>query len=453
MKRISVIFWILIIFGATGFAQNAFDAVRIVQDENGFGARALAMGGAYAGVADDYTAIYWNPAGLADLEKSQFYGEVSHLQYNNSATFKDNLTDESQNYTRLRSLGYAFPLPTTRGSFVMALGYNRVKDFDQQLIFSGFNRESNGLLFTVDDVDYDFDRDVFQTERISDEGGLNQWSLAAGMALSPNFTAGITLNAWTGESDYSLSFLQEDTEGNYDTFPADFDSYLLERNLNTDYSAVGMKIGGMFHLNQGVKIGGAVNFPVTFTVEEVFTENDNLTFDDGFEDPVEFEPGQFEYDVKTPFVFDAGASVSQRMFTLAGSFRYRDWSQTRFKFDDESLGSSGISDLQSENNYIRENFRATLEYRFGGEFYLRNMNAYLRGGYALVPSPLKDVSSDYDKKYISGGIGFVLDRFVMLDVTYQHGSWKQESEDALTPGITEEDISTNKVLVGLKYRF
>ena len=134
MKRISVIFWILIIFGATGFAQNAFDAVRIVQDENGFGARALSMGGAYAGVADDYTAIYWNPAGLADLNKSQFYGEVSHLQYNNSATFKDNLTDESQNYTRLRSLGYAFPLPTTRGSFVMALGYNRVKDFDQQLI-------------------------------------------------------------------------------------------------------------------------------------------------------------------------------------------------------------------------------------------------------------------------------------------------------------------------------
>lgn len=39
---------------------------------NGFGARATGMGGAYVSLANDYTAVFWNPAGLAELAKAQF---------------------------------------------------------------------------------------------------------------------------------------------------------------------------------------------------------------------------------------------------------------------------------------------------------------------------------------------------------------------------------------------
>ena len=39
---------------------------------NGFGARAAAMGGAFVGLANDYTAVYWNPAGLALLKQPTF---------------------------------------------------------------------------------------------------------------------------------------------------------------------------------------------------------------------------------------------------------------------------------------------------------------------------------------------------------------------------------------------
>ncbi len=37
----------------------------------GFGARALGMGGAFVSIADDASAVYWNPAGLVQLEQSQ----------------------------------------------------------------------------------------------------------------------------------------------------------------------------------------------------------------------------------------------------------------------------------------------------------------------------------------------------------------------------------------------
>jgi hypothetical protein len=52
----------------------------------GAGARSLGMGSAFVAISDDATAIYWNPAGLASLEKNelqiqhaeQFGGSVDH---------------------------------------------------------------------------------------------------------------------------------------------------------------------------------------------------------------------------------------------------------------------------------------------------------------------------------------------------------------------------------------
>ena len=37
---------------------------------NGVGSKAIAMGGAFIGLADDYSAIFWNPAGLTQLKES-----------------------------------------------------------------------------------------------------------------------------------------------------------------------------------------------------------------------------------------------------------------------------------------------------------------------------------------------------------------------------------------------
>ena len=39
---------------------------------NGTGAKSDAMGGAFVGLANDFSAAYWNPAGLAQLTKASF---------------------------------------------------------------------------------------------------------------------------------------------------------------------------------------------------------------------------------------------------------------------------------------------------------------------------------------------------------------------------------------------
>jgi len=81
----------------------------------GVGARALGMGGAFYAVADDATAAYWNPAGLAYLERK----EVTFMQ---STLFAD---------TQYGYFGYAHPT-ATKGTFSLgrvsltSAGYEKV---------------------------------------------------------------------------------------------------------------------------------------------------------------------------------------------------------------------------------------------------------------------------------------------------------------------------------------
>jgi hypothetical protein len=77
MKRVIVASMaLLLVLSAVVLADGigAFSAFK-----NGIGARALAMGGAFVAVADDATAVCWNPAGLAQLGDTRLAGMSTDL--------------------------------------------------------------------------------------------------------------------------------------------------------------------------------------------------------------------------------------------------------------------------------------------------------------------------------------------------------------------------------------
>jgi len=77
MKRVIVLtLALLMVISAMALAEGvgAFSAF-----DSGIGARALAMGGAFVAVANDATAAYWNPAGLAGLTDTRLDGMSTDL--------------------------------------------------------------------------------------------------------------------------------------------------------------------------------------------------------------------------------------------------------------------------------------------------------------------------------------------------------------------------------------
>ncbi len=73
MKRILFSGLILLLLVMAGYAQNVTKVGTTAASflNVGQGARAIAMGGAYVSMANDATALYWNPAGIATMQGSE----------------------------------------------------------------------------------------------------------------------------------------------------------------------------------------------------------------------------------------------------------------------------------------------------------------------------------------------------------------------------------------------
>ncbi len=79
MKKIGnfkiLVFFFLLYFVVSNFEVSAgvdFEYLNGSDLITGIGARAIGLGGAFVSVADDASAVYWNPAGLTQLKKMSY---------------------------------------------------------------------------------------------------------------------------------------------------------------------------------------------------------------------------------------------------------------------------------------------------------------------------------------------------------------------------------------------
>lgn len=438
-------------------AQTPDEAVFLMEDETGIGVRALGMGNAFTAVADDYTATYWNPAGLTMLKQSELSGDVYHLKYSNESTYLGNTILDERSFTKLNSLGLAYKFPTTQGNFVLSFGYNRFKDLENFMYFSGYSNQSNGLEFELEDDNgdyayYPFDTDVQRTEQITQDGNLGAWSIGGGMMLSENFALGLTINFYSGSSHYVFDFFQDDVDNLYTSYPANYESYEMHQRIDSEFSGWGVKLGSIYHLSEHLRLGFTVDFPSTVNVIENYGSSDGLYFDDGFASEYEDEPGEWEYDIQYPFKFSGGVALDLNLLMLAGAFEYRDWSQVKFDKPEGRTMSYDYQTLLDDNSYFPDNFRAVLSYSAGAELRVPGTGLKLRGGYQYVPSPYIDASEEQDRQYFSAGFGYDVGGSAALNMSIRQGYWKQNTFDDLTPVGTLEDIETTRLMAGITIR-
>jgi len=428
-------------------------------EELGVGSRAMGLGGAYVGVADDYSAMYWNPSGLGQVRRMEFNLGFSHNRVANDATFLNNDLSSNSSVSRLNSLGFVYPVPTYRGSLVFGFGFNKVRDYDGVLEIEGFNPEhaafADIVMPTYPDWTSAVDDSLLQQESILEEGSRNQYTLSGAVEVQENVFVGVSMNVIRGRDDYGVHLMESDNNNLYHIFDpdkkimSDLDYWEYDRAIGTEFKATNFKLGLLYRMNKVVRLGATLTTNTTYTVKENWSEDWAEYYDTADEAATYDYESNYTYKIREPYTLGVGVSFNAANVLLSAAADFTDWSQAKF-LTDPPVASVSQAEI---NRTIRHDLTAVTTLRLGAEVFLPVIQARLRGGYLHLPSPYKDETIRPNKNFYSGGVGFLLDKQVMLDLTYIRGQWQQESSDDLTYYTTQEDKTFSKLIGTLSIRF
>lgn len=434
MKRILYLI-IALIFTLTLNAQYKEDAYRLSYLGLGFGARSLGMGTAYTAIANDFSAVYWNPAGLGQIKRNEISIGLSHLLYKDDNTFLGEKSSFSNSKTNVNSLGLVYPFPVERGSLVFAIGYGRQADFTTSLAFDAFNKQTSTVGYP--------DNIQIKTN-VLENGGLNNWFIAGAVEAARGLFLGASLNVVSGTYSYNRDYMGSDIYNNY---------YFYDINrrytIDEDISGFTGRMGLLYETkNKAGRIGINVKLPSTLSMRDDWVDTENYYDDIPDSDYVAKDAGYSEFDLTTPFVFSGGISWTFGNLLLSGDFDYTDWTQMEFR--------NTYADLLQENTIIKEDMEPTINFRVGAEYEVPNTDLMVRAGFAYLPSPYISHSTENNQKYITGGLGWTIENSVRLDFGYAYGFWNASQKVNFDPPyntITSEKVKTHNLVATMVYRF
>lgn len=433
IKVFSIILLGIIVSGNFSYSQFKEDAYRLSYLGLGFGARSLGLGTAFIGVANDFSAVYWNPAGLGRIRLNEISGGFSHLSYDNESSLLGDEQSFSNSGTNINSAGIVYPFPVTRGSLVFAIGYGRQTDFTSALGFKGFNNVSSIV---------EYPDSVELQGKILEGGGMNNWIVAGAVEAVKGLFIGLSLNFISGTYTYTRDYNENDIYNRY---------YIKGWNqkitIDEDIGGFTARAGLLYEFRKhNARLGFNIKFPSYLSLKENYTDDWTLLSDPDISPvdtlyPYDSYP---EYDVVSPFVFSAGVSWTLGQLMLSGAFDYTDWSQMEFR----NVSDPAILD---ENTVIKDSLTATLNLRFGAELSIPNTDLQLRAGFIYLPSPYKSDSSPNDQKFITGGLGWIVEDAIRFDFGYAYGFW--DTQHAVVYANPSEKIRTHNVIASISYRF
>ena len=423
---VAIVFYFLLFSFFTAHSQN----LGVVDEASagnffGVGARAMGMGGAYTAVANDATALVYNPAGLARVKRIEFSGGLTHQRLSNKTgdlTFVGlqspgiNFNDgRLQSNTRLSSANIVLPVPTYRGSLVFAFGVNRIKSFDKAMKFTFPEDGSGGIE--------------------SESGGLYMWSFGGAMDISPNVSLGGAFNFFSGTDNYSWLY-----EGSYSddtlSFKSKYDDTIKDR-----YTGFNLKLGIRVQPSKFLIVGGTIESPVTYTINEDWTQTTDTTFYKPDEYGVDYYgSGSSEYKISLPFSLGMGVALNFNNLILAGDINYADWTQMEYK---------RLAEMADANRMIQDSYTDVLRWHVGAEYLFPTIGTTLRVGYYQNPLPDKSMWIKKDRNYLTAGVGFLIDQVMTLDLAWVHGGWETNDFNINLA----EKYSTNQIFLTTTYHF
>jgi long-subunit fatty acid transport protein len=417
----------------------------------GSGARALGMGGAFIGVADDATAASWNPAGLIQLETPEvsIVGAYSHRREDTTfEAFPEASGPQTVSTTDLNYLSVAYPFTALNRNMVVSLNFQHLWDFDKKVQYSYHLTDAVGPPLTLDDnVDYEQD------------GDFRTISPAFAVQIIPNLSFGLTLNFW----DHGLSSWKTDYRSNGNGTFAGL-PFNVQTRIDEKYELEGLHIDLMDPSgwqNTNFHLGLMWNITSKFTLGAVFKSpfEAKMDHDYHFESDITFptNPASNSHNtfsrsetVILDMPMSYGIGLSARLsdaLTLDLDVSRSDWSDFVLHDGEGNRLNPITGKLQSESDVDD-----TTQVRLGGEYlFIREKVVIpLRAGVFYDPEPAEGSPDDFWGFSIGSGIAY--QKFI-FDAAYQYRFGRDVRTTTVGGEDSSQDVDQHTVYTSLIYHF
>jgi hypothetical protein len=483
-KKLFALLGMLCVFGSSATAQNINDALRYTTFQPSFGSFDQALGGSSALYGDQVTGHLHNPAAAGFVSSSSFSFELNVNHLSSESDFLGNTRTESNQLNSVNNARMLLDFPTEQGSFIFSLGYNRVADFSNYFLGSGFNESStisDYLAATSDPntrlIGYNgyaadsantatglqsimrynpyqgIDQYVEQTE----SGQMGEAYLSMATEFQKNFFVGATLSFPIGEYSYKRSFIERDLQNAYTESPFDVSNLLVADNIDAEITGFYARLGMVYKFTESDAVGFSYQTPYTLTVKENYSTEVITRYDDGFAASGEFQnrlEGNFNYDLEGAPVYSVQGKTGLGIENLNLSLQaeYVDYEMVAFAYDSEF----SIDELDV-NEELNENVTSILNLKGGLSYQIGSVTPAI--GLAYLPSNRTDV--DNDRMFYSGGASIIISPALSVQASAQYvqtdDSQLMYSVPGNSPYSGSETLSYStdrfSFMVGVKYNF
>jgi hypothetical protein len=408
MKGIVLFFPILFIL-TQAYAQKEYDLL-------GKGARAAGMGYAFNAVADDATAISWNPAGIMQIKKPEIAFSVNRISTDFSHEIRSDRVYKPVN--TIDYIGFVYPLKI------------KMKD----LVFgASFQNKMNYKTFyypNEEDVEGDYDYNNNLT--------VNSISLCGAFSLTRFLGIGVSFNKW-----FSLGNKADEYNYFYTKMIDDsafaFDKYY--ENISESFSYTGYNLTGgilvdltSFHL----PLRFAVKYESPFTLKDEYdiTGQVKYAYENNI-DTVVIEESRGIEKYYFPGIIALGVSYRYGNYlTLACDFDIKPFKNKDYTFEygwDRNYYTNNqnppvldMTDQYQDDYYLLISNANLNQFRIGAEYIFHPKFGFipLRAGWKNNPTSISSYNENGDPvkqvyaHSINVGTGFTTKHF-SIDLAYE----------------------------------
>ena len=460
------------------YGQDITDALRYSQDEIQGTARFRALSGAFGALGGDMSAVSLNPAGSAVFARSHASFTVSNLDTQNDTRYFNGFNSSSDTKFDLNQGGAVFVFANNNSNspwrkFSMGVGYDKMRNFDDNWVASGTNTNNNSIdLYFLDyanglrldeisalpgesytdayseigdlygfanqqaflgyesyilepDADDDANTSYFsnlangtfnQDYNYASTGYNGKITFNAAVQYEDNLYLGVNLNSHLINYDRTTLLYENNSNAGSLINEIEFDN-----TLSTTGTGFSFQLGGILKLSNEFRVGLTYDSPTWYTIEEETTQYIATAY--STDNPVIINPQIVNiypsYKLQTPGKLTGSIAY---VFGKEGLFSFdysrKDYSATKFKPTSDAY-------FVSQNNIINNNLKAASTYRFGAEYKYKQFS--FRGGYRFEESPYKDEVTIGDLNGYSLGIGINFGN-TKLDITYDQAQRTSQNQ-------------------------